>query len=486
MIQQINPGPTIAQAFGKGLLETYQPMIQKELARQQTARAIGDIRNRPQGSPADTLYNLIEASSLSPEIGRSLGPLYQTLLQQQAASSAPQALSSAAGQYGQIGSEGRAPVQVQQAGTNAPGFKPAQQLSPEATAQQLAQQKTGDQLQNLSNQFLKQTRPDLFQQSPFGNIPTFDIATKSALRPNEEADLRRQMNSQGILPEQQEQVIQKINADIGNRYKEALQNYDIAQGQQRAVDQKWNTIKNDAPIQLRPFINNFGPKTQQILQDKYFQYAASQPINQTPEAVESQAMTLLQRDLNQLNALKVLPAMPPIRNWGDAKSYMDSTKRAYAPLKGQGWDQALLEDAIDNKDMGIEEAHEAIYGDQTNKKFLNDLSSVKKGKDDAQYVNRIADKLKNLGPNDDLVLARAMVLGSGGDLSDFINALDKASQEGLELSPFQQSQLQEVQIPRQQPLWEIFSNQPNPWFMGAGGVPGAIFGHFFNYLRGKK
>ena len=80
-IQVIQPGPSAGQAFGKGLVDTLQPMLEREQQLNQTRRALGDIRSRSaNASPTEQLYNLIEASSISPEIGRNLGPLYEQLM----------------------------------------------------------------------------------------------------------------------------------------------------------------------------------------------------------------------------------------------------------------------------------------------------------------------------------------------------------------------------------------------------------------------
>lgn len=80
-IQVIQPGPSAGQAFGRGLVDTLQPILEREQQLNQTRRAIQGIRDKSQNaSPIDQLYNLIEASTISPEIGRSLGPLYEQLM----------------------------------------------------------------------------------------------------------------------------------------------------------------------------------------------------------------------------------------------------------------------------------------------------------------------------------------------------------------------------------------------------------------------
>ena len=170
---------------------------------------------------------------------------------------------------------------------------------------------------------------------------------------------------------------------------------------------------------------------------------------------------------------------------GDVRESMDNIKALYKPLKEAGMIEPLKEDAIYNKDMGIEEMHEAMWGDQTNRKLLREISGIKAGKDKEKYIDMVSNKLKSLGPEDDLVLARSMVLDGGGTIEDWRKSLEKARENGLELSPFQESQLQESYLPRQRPLYEIFSN-PDPTGLAIGGGLGVVFKHFLNYVRGKR
>jgi hypothetical protein len=129
--------------------------------------------------------------------------------------------------------------------------------------------------------------------------------------------------------------------------------------------------------------------------------------------------------------------------------------------------------------------HEAIWGDQTDKNLLRQISDIKKGKNQDAYVDQLAKKISKLGPNDDLVLTRSMVLDGDGTINDYVNALDLAQNKyGLKLSPFQEAQIQESQLPRTRPLWEIFA-EPDPISSGFG-VLGMGFKHFLNYVRGKR
>jgi len=122
MVTQLQPGPTVYQAAGQGLQNAILPSLQREIERGQVQRGLSEIKNRSSDNPKDTLFSLIEAATLSPEIGRSLGPLYQTLMQEQnQRKTANTPLTGSQNQrqqpqqpQGQIGAEGRAPSEQAQ------------------------------------------------------------------------------------------------------------------------------------------------------------------------------------------------------------------------------------------------------------------------------------------------------------------------------------------------------------------------------------
>lgn len=130
-IQVLPQGPSYGNSLYQGLMDTYQPMIQRELNQQQTAKAIQGIKNKSQGaSPVDQLYNLIEASAISPEIGRSLGPLYEQLMRTEQTGKFFGGQGQGQGQGMSRGQgQGMSRGQPQQQG-------PAQNLQPQNTNQQ--------------------------------------------------------------------------------------------------------------------------------------------------------------------------------------------------------------------------------------------------------------------------------------------------------------------------------------------------------------
>lgn len=83
MTHVATPRPNLGAALGQGLGQGLGQSLEQYSDRQMTKRGLDKLRNAPAGSPTDQLYNLIEASTYSPAIGKSLGPLYQTLIEQQ-------------------------------------------------------------------------------------------------------------------------------------------------------------------------------------------------------------------------------------------------------------------------------------------------------------------------------------------------------------------------------------------------------------------
>ncbi len=75
-------GNQLGQAINQGFQQSFQPAVQQEYQRGRLQQALGKLREQsqnPNATPQDLLYNLIEASSYSPEIGRNLPQLYSEL-----------------------------------------------------------------------------------------------------------------------------------------------------------------------------------------------------------------------------------------------------------------------------------------------------------------------------------------------------------------------------------------------------------------------
>lgn len=490
MVHVTTPRPSLGAALGRAAGGEVATAHRRGVA-QNALTNLQTNANAPNQTASDQLFNILKAQLYLPEgVGRSLGPLYETLLANQGAGQLAGNLPGGGNQpqaLGQVNPQNpNMPVPQAQAGpATASVNQPAQQGAP-VSQPIIAKGKTAKEIEDFSNKYLSQIRPDLSQEGGgFGAVPTFDFSSQSGIRPEEEKRIREDLQKQKVLPAIQDQVIQRVNQDIQNKYNEALQRYKINSDQQNQIEGKWNTVKQDSSKLLAPFIHSFQPKTQEFLTNRFFQYAGRQPTNLTPEAVEGRAMASLQPDIDKINALAQIPSMNPVRKFSDVKGTMDNIKRAYKPLKDAGMVEVLKEDAVHNKDLGIEEMHEAIWGDQTNRKILNEIGNIKPGDDQEKYVKQLASKIRQFGPDDDLVLGRAMVLGSGGTIDDYAQALDLAQQEGLKLSPFQENQIQEIQLPRQRPIWEIFSPRDmSP--SAAFGLFGLGFDHFINYIRGKK
>ncbi|HLT41793.1 MAG TPA: hypothetical protein VKZ95_03735, partial [Sphingobacteriaceae bacterium] len=362
-------------------------------------------------------------------------------------------------------------------------------------------------------------RPDLVEgSSQYGRVPTYNYQMKSDLRPEEEQQLRQQFIDKKINPKVQDNLINRIREDIKTRYNEMKTNYGMDVAREKQIQDKWAVFKAQSDENLQPLLGRYNsrfgfggrPRTSNDLKNKYFQYAGNLPVNLTPEQMHAQAGAMLQNDIDRIDAVAALPEMPFIRNPHDVEDYLNDKKDAYKELVNEGFYESIKEDSV-NKGMGIEELHNSIWGDQTNKASLNSLSifqapiqdfnEPKRGeknlfgfgkdfskesllkpftkkinpnyvKEKKQYIENISSQLERIKPEDDLILLRSQVLNSGGTEKDFMDALTKAQEKKLQLSPFQRSQLQELRIPRVRPLWEIFN--PKTW------------NQWINYLSGRR
>lgn len=378
-----------------------------------------------------------------------------------------------------------------------------QQQQPETAKERLSPKD----IQGISNQYLGEVRPDLINPATqYGAINTFNGALKQDLSSEEESRLRQQLMEKYKNPNTVNQVIDRLRQDVKNRYNEALSKYGFDQNRLTQIQKKWDDFTKGTNERLEPHLSKFGgdfPKTKEILQNKYNQYAGDLSPDMTAQQMHTNSMALLQKDIDKLDALHAGTSMPPAHTEGGVKNYLESNKRQYKDLVDQGFLDAVKEDALINKDMGNEEFHSQIWGDQTSKPFLNSLHEIKAPKEfihipystsnkynknypqeHEKYISDLSNKLRNIGPNDDLVLSRAMVLDSGGDIKDFNQALTEAEKKGLKLSEFQRSQLQEINIPRVPPMWELFSKNLEVSPLGALGS--LNWKPFINYLRGKK
>lgn len=371
-----------------------------------------------------------------------------------------------------------------------------------ATASKISEgKKTANDIDSIANSYIGEVRPDLVNpETQYGNIATFDSEIKQDLTPQEESQLRQQLFDKYKNPAIVNPVVDRIREGIKNRYNEALSKYGFDKEKREQIQKKWEDFSKGTPQRLKPHLEKFGeefPKTKEVLQNKYNQYAGALTTNMTPEQMHTNSMALLQKDIDKIDALHALPSMPPVRNVQDVKDYIDTNKEAYKDLADMGFTDALKEDTIINKDMGNEEFHSLIWGDQTSKPLLNLIHGFKAPKEyervkspaipmgyekynsdypkqKEKYISDLSNALKRLKPKDDLILSRAMVLDNGGNIKDFGDALKMAQQNGLKLSEFQKGQLQEINIPRSPPLWELF--QPE----------GLLISPFINYLRGKR
>ena len=501
------PFDVIMGQVGQGLTNTIPQAMEGYQQRKRGLGAIDQLEKDMAAAGGDItkiLPALARAYTLNPPLERSgLGKMYSDL------AASGQLGTALSGEGGGGAGGGIATTQTPKPDQNIiqPIAQETQQTQPPALGA-----KTAENIDAIANQYLGEVRPDLVNPATqYGNIATFDAEVKQDLTPEEEGRLRQQIGEKYKNPAVINSVIDRVREGIKNKFNEAQTKYGFDKDKRQQIQEKWKTFTQGTPQRLAPHLDKYGeefPKTKETLQNKYNQYAGALPVNMTPEQMHTNAMALLQNDINQLDALNAVPSMAPFHTENGVKDYIENQKEIYKPLVEKGMIDAVKEDAIINKDMGNEEFHSMIWGDQTSKPFLNSIHSLEAPKEYTQikgapqgnakynpaypkqhekYISDLTDKIMEIGEKDDLILTRAMVLDSGGTLEDFRKSLTEAQNKGLKLSEFQKGQVQEANIPRMRPLWEIFSGFGElPESAAFGVIPSLGWNFLVNYIRGKR
>lgn len=515
MVQVFQPSPRAMQAGQIGQALGIGASKQAGLAEAER------LASSAENDPVKLAFALARASNYAPGLDRSLGQIYQALLDRNnskglADSLSGSDLSGASGVVtsptnnqvtsGEITPRGDVATSMDTP-SNTP-WTPSNQLGSDTVNYPDKKHYNSDDIKSISSQYVMDNRPDLVAGSTsYGRVPTFNFEAQSDLRPEEEGQIRQNLVAKGKSPKVIDQVIETTRNDIKARYNEKLQSQNIDSKRQAEINSKWDAFAKDADANLLPLVGKYSPtygfggkpKTANELKNKYFQYASELPVNLTPQQMHAQAGAMLQRDINRIDALSAIPPLPPVRDPKDIEENIKDRKEAYKQLAKEGFTEALKENAIIDGGMGLEEFHMSLWGDQTDKGSLNNVGSLKapkmyldgepyspfnsytgeeftkhlQGKPPKQksnpnysneremYVKNLSERLAKIKPEDDLILLRAQALNAGAQERDFNDALEMATGKGFQLSPFQNSQLQEVRIPRQPPMWQIFN--PKAW-----------------------
>lgn len=499
----------IGEQLGQNLNNVLPGAIQQGYNRQLGLNALDQAKTEiadAKGDPYKMALAFARLGIASPEnsnLQRAMGPLLQTALSNSTGAGTGTGLTDVSGGV-------PSPTQ--------PSLTPDQNLTaPIAQESDRPQPRTAEgpklppsDIQGIANQYIGVVRPDLVNPATeYGAINTFNSAIKQDLTPQEEGQLRQQLTDKYKNQNVVENVIGRVREGVKNRYNEALAKYGFDQDRLNQIREKWKDFTSGTPQRLSPHLGKFTQeglnRTTEALQNKYNEYAGNSTSNMTPEQMHTNAMALLQKDIDKIDALHAQPSMPPVRTEKGVADYLEQNKKQYKDLVNEGFIDAVREDALLKKDMGNEEFHSLIWGDQTSKPFLNSIHAIKAPeeysgkysgtkkynheypKQHEKYISELSNRLLKMSPEDDLVLTRAMVLDAGGDIKDFNKALAMAESQGLKLSEFQKSQLQETNIPRVPPLWELFSEGgPKMNVPYIGEVKFLNWGPFINYLRGKK
>jgi hypothetical protein len=461
-------------------------------------------------SPADLALGMAKLSMAAPGLERSLGEIYKQMLAQTGSQQTAENLPG--------GRTASIPAPGMKREFYTTGDESAQnEISPKGTIPQstdvaanatdknrnISQSNpiippngkySAEDIDQMSKEYLLDIRPDLISGSTtFGKIPTISDSLQSDLRPEQEKQIRQDLTSKRVIPQVQEKIIGRIRENYKNLYNEAKDRYNWDENYFKNLKEKMSIVRKDADKNLLPVLGKFQPtfgfggmpKTYNDLRNKYFEYINNLSPDLTPEQMNTRAVTRLQEDVKRIDEFEQLPSMPFIRDPKDVLKYIEDKKESMKELVKEGFYETVREQAA-AKDMGIEELHWSLYGDETDKNSLRNLSMIPAAKlysegnergavldigtntvnknyfkERPKYIDKLSSSLTKIKPTDDLILLRAQVLNNGGTERDFVESLEVAQKKGLNLSEFQRSQLQEINIPRQRPIWEIFN--PAAW-----------------------
>jgi len=503
MVQVFAPSPRAMQQGQLG------ESIGQGLSKRWALEEAENSANNANGDPVKLAFALARASTAAPGMERSLGQIYEKLLERTNSNGLAKGLSSQDPSQLPEGSISPSADVAPSMDTpsNTP-FTPENKLNSDTTVYPDKSHYNNDDVKSISSQYVMDNRPDLIAGSTsYGRIPTFNFSAQSDLRPEEEGQIRQNLIDKGTAPKVIDQIVNTTRNDIKNRYNEKIKSLEFDATRQKEINDKWNQFSNAADQNLLPltgkYSSTFGfggrPKTSNDLKNKYLQYASELPVNLTPQQMHAQAGTMLQKDITRIDQLSALPQLPFIRDPKEVENNIEDRKEAYRELVKEGYLETVKEDAVLNGNMGLEELHSTIWGDQTDKGSLNSIGSLKAPemyfgktsfnpsptaistsrkanpnyeKEREMYVKNLSNKLMNIKPEDDLILLRAQALNNNATERDFNDALKMAQEKGYKLSPFQSNQLQEVRIPRKPPMWQIFN--PSAW------------GKWINHEAGKR
>lgn len=459
-IQVIQPGPSAGQAFGRGLVDTLQPILEREQQLNQTRRAIQGIRDKSQNaSPIDQLYNIIEASSVSPEIGRSSGALYEQLMK-----------SEQTGKFFGNQGQGTSRGQPQQQG-------PAQNLQPQQQGQQypINLQVSGGgiptTMQGQGEPVAGQPRPGPYTSS--GVLPAIMTADEIDARAREAAQIQ---NDPSSLPGWQQYFSNQneLNRKARGEAENALLNSGLDQteipeameiGKQFSGEKDLNKWVIDTKNAYDKYKNSMD-KLENADIPGFFR-----GVMQGPKARETalERMTGTVQDLikagkesyvraflakEDLSPTEIEEAIHPLTERSTVS--LDKLKKGIFPANKREVD---LEQKVKNKDE-----NPFVDYETAKEKAPNEMKAMQA---------RLANFFKNSVDNDTslLVLRHKLWNEKDYDWRQIGPAIREAMGKGLKLNPSQLAELAEVetQAPRQS-ISDVFNN----------------WGRWQDYFRGAK
>lgn len=454
-IPTIDVGGQIGQGFGQagaGLAENIY--LKRQLEGLQD-----ELRDSPNRTGID-LYNMLNQRLGNTPKGRALADRLLPLLQESAAQMPMPQKGRPRGMTSQGFAGGAQPVPVTGETTEQPLVNPLAPPPVQGVAQQQVRQ---------DNALLPETK---------NKRPSFDdlVYEPEALQTGDREDLRQYYSAPPVLDQARRQArVQELLS--GGRAKTVEAANAIAEKEFESDFAEFNRKRdqfNQQEVRLNDTLSQFTPRFESVAGDLYGgtdeefangsrliaqYYALQEDANGNPLHSPREAAELAMKDVRQMsNALKKVQAinplsLPEVSSENIKKRKFDALKPAVSMAKKFGMQDYLRNQIVANHVLSPSEASAQLF--KPSKEVIEGIESIKGRKPEGfdewidvaqerpipaneEQISQAAEIIKNIDPNQSLVVVRALLHDKGFDEGSFNSAYEQAIESGWKPSKFQE------------------------------------------------
>jgi len=452
------PTIDVGGQIGQGLGQAGAGFAENMYLKSQLEGLQNELRDTPSRTGID-LYNMLNQRLGNTPKGRALADKLFPILQESAAQM-PMPQQERPGMTSQGFTGGAQPVPVTGETTEQPLVSPLAPPPPQGVAQEQVRQ---------DNAVLPETKKAR---------PSFDdlVYEPESLVTGDRGDLkeyysappvldqaRRQSRVQELLSSGRAKTVESANAIAEKEFESDLSEFN------RKRDQF-----NQQEVRLNDTLSQFTPRFESVAGDLYGgtdeefangsrliaqYYALQEDANGNPVHSPREAAELAMKDVRQMsNVLKKVQAinplsLPEVSSENIKKRKFDALKPAVAMAKKYGMQDYLRNQIVANHILSPSEASAQLF--KPSKELIKGIDSIKRRKPksfnewidvgqggilsaDQDQISQAAEVIKNIDPNQSLVVVRALLHDKGFDEGSFNSAYEQAIESGWEPSRFQE------------------------------------------------